>query len=644
LQRTVAVKVISPGGISAAAVYRFFREGAIMARLTHPNIVGVHDVGEHEGQPFIVMECVEGKTLHQVLQERKLGQKALLQLLQEAALGTAHAHAQGIVHRDLKPGNILVSSDGHPKIVDFGLAYVTETSVHLTKTGTALGTPRYMAPEQASGRMEKVGPHTDVYALGAILYEILTGRPAAPGKVLAEILAQITGQDPITPRSLNRKVPEDVETICLKALEKDPAKRYPTAREFADDLHRYLEDQTIFARPLPIWRKILRRAQRNKSLAVAVGMVLLFGVTAGLYFGIRSVNRSVAFHRTRSKAEDAYSKKRWSDAAAHYREAGRLAPNDPEIQKRTRISELLAQAEEARVEWEREQAKALEEAPPKPKEGDSMEVRQAYMAWTERVEEARRGVQNAQQKLEQCGYMVLGHDGKQEDARHLLAQIAYRRWKEASDSGTYDEIERFANRASEYGGEHFRKLVAGPATVDIKTRPGGATCHLFRYEEREWRLVPLPCSSSGKTWEVSLESILPWKPSQRGWLEEQLQRIQALESSNPLVKEARNEVTFPLKLRPGSYLFVFDKPGFVETRLPILVTPNRLIEVDLRLLRVEEVPPGFLYVPEGEFISGGVPSLVGRNCNASPRATILLKGYLIAQYPTTWLEYLLFLM
>jgi tRNA A-37 threonylcarbamoyl transferase component Bud32/tetratricopeptide (TPR) repeat protein len=285
LHRTVALKVPRPAvTMSEVARQRFRREAHTTASLSHPNVVQVYDVGESEGRLYLVMEAVDGRPLFEILREKRLGRTALIALLEKAARGVAAAHEKGIVHRDLKPSNILVTTAGEPKVVDFGLAHLVDSTSQLTRTGAALGTPLYMAPEQAEGRVKDISPQTDVYSLGVILYEILTGRLPHGGETLMEVYTRIVRDDPVPPRSLNPDVPEDLQTVALKALEKDPQRRYPTARAFADDLKRHLGGAPIEARPIQgtvrVYRK-LKKSPLARVLAVVGVAVLLAALGVG---------------------------------------------------------------------------------------------------------------------------------------------------------------------------------------------------------------------------------------------------------------------------------------------------------------------------------------------------------------------------
>ena len=250
LGRLVALKVLRPSAaVSEGGRERFRREARAAAGLAHPNIAAVHDVGEEKGRPFLVMELVDGSPLGEVFRKALPDARASLLLLEKAARGVAAAHEKGIVHRDLKPDNILVSASGEPKVGDFGLAHLADQGAALTATGSRLGTPLYMAPEQVEGRKDEISPRTDVYALGAILYEAVTGRPPHQAGSLAHLYGQIVREDPVAPRRLNPKVPRDVETIIQRAMEKDPGRRYASAGELAGELRLHLDGEPILARP-----------------------------------------------------------------------------------------------------------------------------------------------------------------------------------------------------------------------------------------------------------------------------------------------------------------------------------------------------------------------------------------------------------
>jgi serine/threonine protein kinase/Tfp pilus assembly protein PilF len=327
LKRLVALKMLlTDADPETHLLERLRAEAEAVARLQHPHIVQIYDIGEWRGQPYLALEYVEGGSLAEKLDAGPLPPTQAARLLETVARAVHHAHQHGIIHRDLKPGNILlqrkattdhtedtdknknrpgislsvpsVSSvvDCLPKITDFGLAKRLDADVGRTQSGAVVGTPMYMAPEQAEARNREVGPAADVHALGVILYESLTGRPPFRGATVLETLDQVRTQDPVPPSRLQPKVPRDLETICLKCLRKEPTKRYASAADLADDLGRFLKGEPIRARPTPAWERLLKWARRRKAVAalVAVLIVVLGGSVAGGLWYYRQQARAAA--------------------------------------------------------------------------------------------------------------------------------------------------------------------------------------------------------------------------------------------------------------------------------------------------------------------------------------------------------------
>jgi serine/threonine protein kinase len=249
LKRVVAIKMILSGSLAGADILvRFRREAEAVARLQHPNIVQVYETGEYEGLPFFSLEMVDGGSLDRKLAGTPLNPREAAALVETLARAIRAAHERGIIHRDLKPANVLVTADGVAKITDFGLAKHLDADVGQTRSGAIMGTPSYMSPEQASGKSKEIGPATDVYALGAILYECLTGRPPFKAATTMDTLWQVVNDEPVSPRKLQSRTPRDLDAICLKCLQKVPDKRYQTAQALAEDLRRWLEDRPVHAR------------------------------------------------------------------------------------------------------------------------------------------------------------------------------------------------------------------------------------------------------------------------------------------------------------------------------------------------------------------------------------------------------------
>ena len=307
LNRTVALKMMLSGQFAQPEfVQRFRAEAEAIGQLQHPNIVAIHEVGEHEGQPYFSMDFVEGRTLAEIVREGPLPAKRAASYLKVIAEAVHYAHQHGILHRDLKPSNVLIDASDQPHITDFGLAKRLTGDSELTLTGQVLGSPNYFAPEQAAGRQAEVGPTSDVYALGAMLYHLVTGRPPFQAESLTTLLRQVIETEPVAPRLLNASVPRDLETICLKCLEKEPARRYATAQALADELGRFLRGELVLARPMGPTSKIWRWCRRKPALATALGAVFLMAAVgfAGILTQWRRATTSELFSRQNAYASD----------------------------------------------------------------------------------------------------------------------------------------------------------------------------------------------------------------------------------------------------------------------------------------------------------------------------------------------------
>ncbi len=246
-----AVKVLIAGEhASLETLARFQREAAAVSKMgKHPHIVSVFDLGQQGAVTYYVMELVEGKSLANQLRTTKYQPHDAASLVEKVARALHFAHAHKVIHRDVKPDNIMVRPDGEPLITDFGLAREVDSSARISLTGQVMGTPSYMSPEQARGDVQATDARTDVYAAGAVLYELLTGVPPHPGMSVPDVLVRIQRGELIPPRTIRPQVPKDLETICLKAVAFEPARRYQTAEAFAHDLRRFLDGEPISARP-----------------------------------------------------------------------------------------------------------------------------------------------------------------------------------------------------------------------------------------------------------------------------------------------------------------------------------------------------------------------------------------------------------
>src|SRR5881396_3618441 len=282
LNRTVALKIIGLGQwASKAHVKRFRLEAEAAARLDHPCIVPIYEVGEQDGCCYFSMKFVEGGQLDEVVVRTPMPMRQAAELMAKVARTVHYAHEHGILHRDIKPGNILLDANGEPHLTDFGLARLLETESSITRTMEVLGTPSYMAPEQASGETAKLTSGTDVYGLGAVLYQLLTGHPPFAGGTTYQTIKLLLDTEPRQPRLWNRKIDRDLSTICLKCLEKDPKRRYSSALALAEDLERWLKYEPITARRIGLVARGKKWVRRNPTRALLAGSLIALIAAVG---------------------------------------------------------------------------------------------------------------------------------------------------------------------------------------------------------------------------------------------------------------------------------------------------------------------------------------------------------------------------
>ena len=305
LNRIIALKMVLTGGYAVPQErQRFRREAEAVATLQHPNIVQIYDVGDADGRPFFTMEYVDSGSLARKLAGTPLPAREAAALVATLAAAVEAAHRGGIVHRDLKPANVLLTAAGVPKVSDFGLARRLDGDTGLTGTGNAVGTSSYMAPEQARGQVDAAAPAADIYSLGAILYEVLTGRPPFKAETAAETVHQLLSQDPVSPSRLNGRVPRDLDTVCLKCLHKLPRLRYASAAALADDLNRFLSGEAVTARPEGRLARLARWIRRRPVLSLAVAIAVL-ATGALISFGGWTLSDRAATRRAAAADRDA---------------------------------------------------------------------------------------------------------------------------------------------------------------------------------------------------------------------------------------------------------------------------------------------------------------------------------------------------
>lgn len=348
LNREVALKLLrAAASENRRAVARFLREPKAAAQLRHPHIVPVYDAGVMNGHYYIASAFIPGQTLEQTLERERLPMRRAVEIARNLADALGYAHNLGIIHRDVKPANIILDARGEPLLTDFGLARIEDADEQLTREGSILGTPAYMAPEQASRRYGEVGPHSDQYSLGVVLYEMLTGTRPFRGKGEA-LVSKLLNEAPPPPRAVNPRIPRDLEAVCLRAMGRMPQDRYPSCLELAEDLSRWLRGEAVQALRLRPHERAWRWMRRHPVPSALGGVIVLLAITSTLtsvWLWNRAGDAPALQRRVEQLEAEAARLRAESEGLRRLREALREAEND-EARQRQIVREFLEQAEE----------------------------------------------------------------------------------------------------------------------------------------------------------------------------------------------------------------------------------------------------------------------------------------------------------
>jgi len=478
LDRPVAVKLPRQRHTSAADQEQFFREARSVAQLNHPNIVAVHEVGREEDQLFIVSDFVDGITLADKISADPFSQRAAVQLCVTIAGALSHAHDNGIVHRDLKPANIMLTGKDEPRVMDFGLAKRQAGEITMTMEGKVLGTPAYMPPEQARGEGFRVDGRGDIYSLGVILYELLTGELPFRGRTRM-LLQQVINDEAPSPRKLNSSIPRDLETITLKCLQKDPAKRYQDGAALSADLACWLEDRPIQARPSTWMERSWRWCRRKPavaSLTVAVTISLLAGIVIASWFAFEAnFERNVA-NKSRGKLEESVIELKEAKEAAEMDKVAALLSAKKEKEAREELVKAVAAAKEAKEAAEMDKVAALLSAK-KEKEAkeDLVKAVAAAEAEKEKAFRATKAAIKAEQAAEMDRDLAVEAERRAEEKEKQVRRRAYqsdmlvaqRDWDNSNVRHLLELLDRYQDDEAVRGFEwhYWQRLCHAPKKV-----------------------------------------------------------------------------------------------------------------------------------------------------------------------------------
>lgn len=592
LRRFVALKILDTRHPDALA--RFRRESALAAALVHPNILPILELGSVADRHYLTMPLIEGTPL----ESASLLPRRAAEIIRDAARAVHFAHENGVIHRDLKPQNLLLDRDGRVWVTDFGLARPLAPGATVTASGAVLGTPSYMAPEQARG--EGAAPldrRCDVYGLGATLYHLLTGQPPFPGTEVVRILRRVLEEDPPPPHRLNPSVPSPLGAVALKCLEKDPARRYATAGDLADDLDRFLAGDRPAARSPGSVRRLARTARRHPAAATTILLILL----AASFLAARKALQARALSSAIREARRQEEAGTWEKAASLYERARILDPTNPEAGEGLRRIERRRSARD----WAARGRAAEEE----------------LLRLRKRLEETRIRKAALQDSLDE-------KKSPFEEKQHL--------WK------LEEELRRMEGEEGRVFGEAVaaltRALELDPSEEEV--RRSLARLHLEEYERADERGDFRAASAAREMVEALDEGTLAPRLFRGGWLTLDTAPAGAEAAIAPFVPAPDRRLVpglekslgrCPLQSVPlerGSWLVLLRREGFPDVRRPVRIERGTRIEDRLPLYTAEQIGDGFIYVPQGEFIAGGDPrAAYGKAAQDRPR----LEGFFISR-------------
>ncbi len=687
VRRKVAMKVMLPStATSPAHIKRFLEEAQITGQLEHPNIVPVHEVGINEDSNiYFTMKMVRGENLDDVLDkiaqgkadyQQKYSLGVLLQIFMKVCDAIGYSHAKGVLHRDLKPENLMVGDFGEVLVMDWGLAKVLgredintegrastdQASAYHTMEGQVMGTPAYMSPEQALGKISELDERSDIFSLGGILYKILTGQAPYRGKNAREALekARKRQMQPPDLRAPERKNPAELVAICMKAMAREQDERYGSAEELKDDIQRYLDGKSVSAKKDSLLLTAKKWVIRNKvaSMGIAGAIVCLIVGTMG----------AAAYQQQQKHATIAHL----IAQGDQFKEAGKFEEAEETFFSVLGLDLANTQARQgiAEVSGKSLALKNKRLAGEKVKDAEKIAAAAPVLDKkiadiTDKVEKDKAGLKGYEgfdkkkpvwdeerallaatvDRLKTEGKVIskyteiLSLDGDNKEARAALAKIYYEKYRDAETLRQSGDMAYYKELILAFDDGAYRALLEKEGSLTLTTNPAADGYFIFRFVEGpDRRLVPAPFSAAAYAGAQAApdENFRGIDPQFK------LEATASMPLGKLLAGKDFNRVTQieNLRMPAGSYVILIQKPGFVETRIPFVIERGQEKKLDaVKLLKDDDVPRGFVYVPKGEFVFGGDSQAL----NGPQRSLQKLPGFLIAVHEVTFGEYLKFL-